>query len=366
MLVACIGDSHFGARNDNPLFQEYFLDFFEKQFFPYLDEHNIRHIVHLGDVFDRRKYVNFNTLYQVRSRFFEPLAKRGIEMDVIIGNHDCYYKNRNDVNSPRELMALYPNVHVYDEPVIKRFDGLDVQFMPWINPANAIEAMEVLGASRCIMLMGHLEVCGFQMYRGIINEHGLDAKVFNRFKLVTSGHFHHKSTTHPIHYLGAPYEMTFSDLDDPRGFHIFDTDNLGLHFIRNSDRMFYHEIYNDKGIEAAEILGRDLEKFKSRYVKLVVTNKTNPYIFEKFLEKLMAVNPADISISDETILAVPGEMAQADANVNPDTLSILHNYVDGLDKTLSEHISRDRIKTILNELLAGAMAGEQDNMGEAE
>ena len=30
-----------------------------KKYFPYLDEHNIKHIIHLGDYFDRRKYVNF-------------------------------------------------------------------------------------------------------------------------------------------------------------------------------------------------------------------------------------------------------------------------------------------------------------------
>ena len=34
----------------------------KKIFFPYLDEHDIKQIIHLGDYFDRRKYVNFASM----------------------------------------------------------------------------------------------------------------------------------------------------------------------------------------------------------------------------------------------------------------------------------------------------------------
>ena len=35
---------------------------------------------------------------------FEPLKKYKVHM--IVGNHDCYYKNTNDVNSPALLLEI--------------------------------------------------------------------------------------------------------------------------------------------------------------------------------------------------------------------------------------------------------------------
>ena len=67
MKIAILNDSHFGARGDNQLFLDYFLDFFENQFFPYIKENNITEVLHLGDLMDRRKFVNFNTLTTVRN-----------------------------------------------------------------------------------------------------------------------------------------------------------------------------------------------------------------------------------------------------------------------------------------------------------
>ena len=49
MKIAMITDTHFGARNDNLAFNEYFYKFWENVFFPYLDEHKIDTIIHLGD-----------------------------------------------------------------------------------------------------------------------------------------------------------------------------------------------------------------------------------------------------------------------------------------------------------------------------
>ena len=99
MKIAFICDTHFGARNDSPFFLDNALSFFEKQFFPYLRDNNITNVIHLGDFFDRRKYVNFNTLSVVRKRFVDKVVNDKLNLHITIGNHDTYFRNTNDLNS---------------------------------------------------------------------------------------------------------------------------------------------------------------------------------------------------------------------------------------------------------------------------
>ena len=98
MKIAIINDTHFGARADSQVFTDYFFKFFEEQFFPYLKENDIKTVFHLGYLMDRIKFVNFNTLNNTRKRFLEPLENMGVKTHVILGNHDTYYKNTNDLS----------------------------------------------------------------------------------------------------------------------------------------------------------------------------------------------------------------------------------------------------------------------------
>ena len=54
MKIALITDTHWGARNDSVIFADYFSKFYDNVFFPYIDDHNIKTCIHLGDVVDRR------------------------------------------------------------------------------------------------------------------------------------------------------------------------------------------------------------------------------------------------------------------------------------------------------------------------
>ena len=54
MKIALLNDTHFGARNDSLIFDDFFHKFYDEVFFPYLKEHNIKTLIHLGDVVDRR------------------------------------------------------------------------------------------------------------------------------------------------------------------------------------------------------------------------------------------------------------------------------------------------------------------------
>jgi 3',5'-cyclic AMP phosphodiesterase CpdA len=122
MKIALITDTHFGARGDSIPFNDYFFRFWENTFFPYIEEHKIKHIVHLGDFVDRRKFINYQILNTVRTSFLDKIPA-GCHMDVIVGNHDVPFRNTNEVNAIQELFGDRENVTVYSRPFTITFDG---------------------------------------------------------------------------------------------------------------------------------------------------------------------------------------------------------------------------------------------------
>ena len=370
MKIALLTDTHFGHKNDNLQFHNAFVKFYDEVFFPTLREKNISTIVHLGDLFDRRKYINFHILYRTRKDFMEQLVNGGYEVHFIVGNHDTYFRDTNEVNSIRELVydrfpgpgaASLGRFHIYEEPQEVTFDKLRVLIIPWLNPTNMGPGLEMVANSKAQVLMGHLEIAGFHMDQHQICEHGLDKTGFDKFKKVFSGHFHHASEEGKVRYLGSPYEMTFADLNDPKGFYIFDTDTLELEFVLNPNKMFYRVIYDDRE-NKERLLEMDFSEYEGKYVRLIVPHKTDPVLYEQWVDRLLHANPEDLQINEQLSLEVDEEadeqFLEFDENnkivVASDTLTVLNNYVNamGLD------IDKSRLFSILRELYIEA-CGQQ-------
>lgn len=342
MKVAIITDQHFGARNDSVAFLDFFEKFYDNIFFPKLEEQNITTVLILGDTFDRRKYVNFYSLQRAKKMFFDKLAVRDIEVYMLAGNHDTYYKNTNDINSPDLLLAEYGNIKVLDYPsTIILNDGTKVCMMPWICPENYVESMDVLKTTKAEICMGHFEIAGFAMYRGMESHDGLSKDIFNKFDLVFSGHYHHRSSNENIHYLGNPYELTWQDYNDPRGFHLFDTEGRKLEFVYNSYTMFARVEYDDKEKEPVDLDSLDL---KYKFIKLVVVNKTDYYKFDKFIQKLYTKGCAEIKIIEDLSEFEDGEIGE-EINLE-DTVSVLSHYID----SVQTDVDKEQIKTYMRVL----------------
>jgi DNA repair exonuclease SbcCD nuclease subunit len=354
-LIAMPTDTHAGVRNDNPAFQLYQKKCW-KWFFDYIDEHNIKHVVHLGDIYDRRKYVNFMSAKRLREDFLEPLEERGVETHIIQGNHDSYYKDTHEVNALDELVAgKYRYVRTHSVPSIINIDGLDIQIMPWITDSNREEAFEAITKPRAPILMGHLELNGFQMHRGTISDHGMDRNVFDKFDAVYSGHYHHRSTIGNVSYIGAFAEYTWSDYDDPRGFSILDTESRQTTFLRNPYRMFrlakYDDVANPNIID--KIQNTDFSKYADTYVKLVVVNKSNPYAFDLLFDSIYKAGPLDITIIEDPTVLLDNE-EEAEVNEAEDTATILRKYIGGL--TLP--IDNDKMKEFMLDVYQEALQVE--------
>jgi DNA repair exonuclease SbcCD nuclease subunit len=193
MKVVVLGDVHIGARNDSLTFTKYHISFFTEQLFPFLKENNIKRVVQLGDIFDRRKFVNFQVLNEWKRHVFDWLLENEIEMDIIVGNHDVYFKNTNDVNSPILLLKEYHNINAYVQTTEVMVGGTTVLFVPWINDSNVKATMEMVKKTKATVAMGHFEFDGFEMDKGHKHEGGTNSSKFKKFDTVLSGHFHHKS-----------------------------------------------------------------------------------------------------------------------------------------------------------------------------
>lgn len=334
MKIALLGDTHFGARNDNSAFHDYFEKFYRDVFFPYLRENGIDTVVQFGDLFDRRKYINFSTLAKSRKYFFDVIEQSGISMHVFVGNHDTFYKNTNEVNSPELLLNDYRNINVYSEPCDIKIDGTKITLLPWVCSANYEQCMHHMQETDAQILFGHLELAGFEMHRGAVNDHGqFDLSTLQKFDVVCSGHFHHKSSRGNIHYLGTPYEMSWSDYNDPRGFHIFDTNTRELEFIRNPYMMFNKIHYDDADKSFDEVVGDDFSMYSNAFVKVIVRNKNNPYWFDLFINKLEKVGVVDLQVVEDHLnLNLEDDSDIIDEA--EDTLTILRKVVDGIDTSV--------------------------------
>ena len=349
MKIAILGDVHLGVRGDSIAFHEHYKKFYMETFFPYLLENNIDTVFQLGDLFDRRKYISFQTLALSRKYFFDQFVKNKIHCHVLLGNHDVFFKNTLEVNSPDLLLKDYKEfVHIYSQP--SAWKGIDI--IPWICRENELEILDFIKRSQNEICFGHLELAGFEMDRGNICHDGMDHKIFQKYDTVYSGHFHHKSTKDNIIYVGTPSEHTWADYNDDRGFHILDTETRQLEFIPNPNKMFYKIQYNDDDMFYNDIVNADYSHLAGKYVKLVVEKRNNTFLFDTIIDTLTKVAPLEVSVVED--FSEITDNVDVDLDQAEDTITILNKYVDGL--TLP--VESDKIKTVLRDVYNEAMSME--------
>ena len=339
MKVAILTDSHYGARKGSKYLHDHFELFYKNVFFPALKEHGVEAVIHMGDAFDSRKSIDYQSLEWAKRVVFEPL--RDYEVYMIIGNHDCYYKNTNSVNSPSLLLQTYPNIRTYSSPQTVKVGGLDIMMVPWICSENYDETLNQIKKSKAKVAMGHLELQGFRVNRNLVmEEHGTDPKIFDKFTKVFSGHYHTRSDNGKIFYLGNPYEMYWTDVNDTRGFHIFDTETLTHTPINNPYKLFHHIYYEDTPYQLF-----DATEYENKIVKVIVRKKSKPKDFEKFIDKLYTAGIQELKIVENFDIQ---ESEDFEIDEEESTISILNRYIDEaefeFDKNVIKGIFQDLYK----------------------
>ena len=342
MKIALITDTHFGARNDSLPFNDYFYKFWEEIFFPLIDEKKIDTIIHLGDTMDRRKFVSYKIANDFRTRFLQPILNRDIHFHILIGNHDTFYKNTNDINSVEELIGdKSDRIWYYPESKTVEIGGTSIHLVPWINSENYYNSMKKIKETNASICMGHLEISGFEMHKGHFSEIGHPKEIFNKFNTVFSGHFHKKSDDGKIFYLGSPYQMTWSDDNCPKGFHVYDTKTNEIERIINPYTIFQKIYYDDSTTDYSKV---DTSQYKEKFIKLIVVNKKDIYKFDMFVDRLLSEQTHEVKIVEDFSELDATNVSDDIAENTQDTTTLLEKYIDELDVDLDKERLKNTMK----------------------
>lgn len=351
MKFVILNDTHCGVRNSSDIFADNADLFYRDVLFPYMVNNNITKILHLGDVFDNRKFINFKSLHRYRKGFLAKLREYKIHMDVIYGNHDVFFKNTNELNALKELLGHYMDeVRIIHQPTEVMYGDVKFGLVPWIAADNEQQAQQFLATTTATHIGGHFELNGFEVMKGVEMNHGMDTEIFERFDAVYSGHFHTKSSKRNIHYLGSQLEFFWNDAHDPKFFHVFDTETKQITPVRNPHTLFERIYYDDS---KQDYLQYDTSHLEGKFVKIVVINKSDLFTFDRFVERVQSRKIHELKIA-ENFTEFAGDNVEDQNILLEDTTTLLNSYVDAVDTELD----KDRIKNQMAALMIEAQTAE--------
>lgn len=338
--VGMFSDIHIGLGQDSSIWHNNILEFADWVADLY-DKRGISEIIIPGDIFHNRNEISVNTL-SIAKDFFEKLS--GFQIYISTGNHDCYYKDRTDINSI-SLLGKWNNITLIDkEPTLFKIAGSEkiLSMIPW-----GVEPKDIPTSDICV---GHFEITSFKMNTYKICEHGLDSKdLFLKSPYIISGHFHNR--THrkydrgEILYLGSPYQQNFGDVDSERGVYIFDLHNKQFEFIENQKSPTHQKIF------LSHILSKQID---SEYLKKYVPNNMISFVIDTNItsDKISLISSKIQKLNPKFFRT---DYQNFDLNVS---LSATNNLYDSIDipQNINDFIEaldvshKSEISSYLNEL----------------
>lgn len=340
--VIILGDCHFGIKNHDSKIAEYQLKFFKDVLIPYIKANDVKTIIQTGDWFDSRRAIRHATLHLIRKHII-PLIDKDQRWYVLVGNHDMALKEAVHPNSCSEILGVYDNFVVIDEPMTVSVDGIDIDLIPWICKENKKQIRQYISDSKSYYAVGHFELSGFYYYRGVASD-GENKGFLSDYGQVWSGHFHTRSNNGNIRYVGTPYQLTHGDADDARGFEVFDTETKAIEFIENPNRLYTKIYYNHATFDKTSV-----PLYKDMHVKLIIESRGEAAAFDVLIEEFSEC-VASIDVIDNF------DVVSADSNLKidiTDTLKIISDYIDELDDT---PVIKKEIKKIMTALYKEGIA----------
>ena len=333
--IAIVGDLHFGKKNNNEKLLESQIKWFNDSFFPTMRKEKCDTVVFLGDIFDNRVSLSPLILKHVREIFNSCCSM--FSTHVVVGNHDCFYRNTNDVNSLGVLADQ--GAHVYPDITELELFGKDCLILPWLTKDTLTKAESILAKNNYDLCFGHLEINGFEMAKNHIATNGMTQDTFFNCQKVYSGHFHIRNVDGQIKYVGTPYELDWGDYLEEKGFTILDTDTMEEKYFLNDVSPKHMKLKS----EELDIDDLTPELVRDNYIEIEFHEGISQTDRIIITEKLEALSPSSLRTKEEKLHSMDSEDSLEIDDTVKNSLDALFNYTkligcpDGLEenKTLS-------------------------------
>jgi DNA repair exonuclease SbcCD nuclease subunit len=310
--VCCISDIHLGCHCDSEHWHTIILDW-GKWLRDELIKSDIDRMVICGDFFDNRSTIGVKTI-SVAGELMDLWAD--FDITLITGNHDLFYKNRNDVSSV-SIFEGRPNIEIISDICTDEIDGKSITYIPWGCDISKVHKSDII--------FGHLEINGFKMMPGRIADGKIPPKsITSRGKLTFSGHFHLRDERHykssSIIYVGSPYQLNWGESGNRVGYYIIDIGNMSYEFIENMCSPRHIKI------TSSDISSDGKCNINGNIIKVDMADDMT----EDEIESIKRV------VYSETPLEVKWDMPKIDYNVDisqtsgVDILETMNNFVDEL------------------------------------
>jgi DNA repair exonuclease SbcCD nuclease subunit len=315
--ITLVGDLHLGIRNNSVewmnIQRDFLLDFLLTKVDEDFDEN--RDILILeGDIFHSRESINVriqNEAFDIFKKLSKKF-KRGIY--IIIGNHDVYYKDKNEIHSLKSLSYLADNIHVFESPEILTINNShNFLMLPWIEDMSVLSNKVNDYRNLCQYIICHADIKGLKFNKWTHVEHGIEIDALNTYKRVYGGHIHHRQERDNILYTGTPYQMDRGDIGNVKGFYQLEVDSPVLveKFIENTQSPTFvkFDIMNILELPISEIY----KKFNNNFIDIMINiNFANKLSVTRFLEEISNIPHRKIEFFTYT------DQTEADAEMQSD------------------------------------------------
>lgn len=245
MQIGIVGDLHFYPGKDEHWIQTYdeLGDWIVSEF----KRKGVKWIVFAGDVFHghvaktTEKAASFQVLAGI-TRFFQKFSD--FQIIVLLGNHDCFYKDDNQINGIR-ILDGWDNIRVVDEApdylyITQKgaFFGNEDDDIPIKKYGIAPWGTGVKDIPECDVLFGHFDIQSFNYNAHQVSQEGFRSEqLFRKAKKIVTGHYHQYQTRSykkgDITYVGSPLQHNWGERGKDSFIFTIDTDTDELHSIEN-------------------------------------------------------------------------------------------------------------------------------------
>ena len=264
-----ISDIHFGVRSSSVEWIEIHKSYFNNFFIPLIKKNKKDGdcIIITGDVFESRQSLNILILNEAMAIMNE--ITKILPVIIIVGNHDIFRRNTNDINSPMVFQWMN-NIEILSNPKILKFYGEKTALMlPWVE--EKVNLLSIIAENKADYLFLHSDITGIKYNKQILISQGLDPETVANFKRVYTGHIHYTQQIRNVRVLGCPFQLTRSDRDNTKSIWLFD-------FEHNTEKQFVND-YSPKflKIKLESLFNKTLpeinEKFNNNFVDIIINNK---------------------------------------------------------------------------------------------